>query len=561
MVTEAAQLAASPPRADHPISAWLRPRVARRLKGEGIQTLGELVAFCNRRGGSWWRSIPRIGPGRARAIASWLRKQQASLQLTIESDVDSEEQDGVPLIAAELVEVVPAAKVTGSGPGGGPSTPQSESRLTLAPLERLAVPHALSGAHGENRATAFCYIQASHDLDAVRAYLNRFRDQPKTLRAYTKELERFLLWAVVLRGKALSDLRVDDCEAYKDFLKSPDPRFVGERFPRHSPRWRPFALPNSSAAADGTASLSATLSPESQRYTVRVLRTAFAWWVDVRYLAGNPWKAVNDPVVIKRERVMKIERALPADLWRKLRNELEWRSEEQGAVQWCAVRAAILLMGDSGLRREEAASARREDLRPSSFGTPERPVWELTLVGKGQRERTVPVSAATLNALRAHWADRAKDDWAQDFDGATEEDKQSGPLLSPVVIPWTDASRRRHRAGEGVESGNGQPVKEAGYTADGLNRLISRMVTELVETMDGLSFDERVRLGQANAHAFRHTFGTQSVADEVPVDVVQKVLGHASLQTTSIYVQAEKQRVVEEVARYYAGVAAHKTGQ
>jgi integrase len=94
-----------------------------------------------------------------------------------------------------------------------------------------------------------------------------------------------------------------------------------------------------------------------------------------------------------------------------------------------------------------------------------------------------------------------------------------------------------------------------GYNADGLNRLISRMVTELVETMDDLSLDERVRLGQANAHAFRHTFGTQSVADEVPVDEVQKVLGHASLQTTTIYVQAEKQRVVEEVARYYAGIA------
>jgi len=68
MVTEAAQLAAAPPRPDHPISAWLRPRVAHRLKGEGLTTLGELVAFCNRRGGSWWRSIPRIGrDGRARS--------------------------------------------------------------------------------------------------------------------------------------------------------------------------------------------------------------------------------------------------------------------------------------------------------------------------------------------------------------------------------------------------------------------------------------------------------------------------------------------------------------
>ncbi|MDR5748744.1 site-specific integrase [Caballeronia sp. LZ029] len=572
MVSDAAQLAKAPPHPNDPIGAWLRPRVARRLKGEGIQTLGELVAFCNRRGGSWWRSIPRIGPGRARAIVSWLRKQQASLQLTIEPDVDSVEQDGVPLVAGELVEFIPASRVTesglngsdpGRGPGGNPAAGRITERLTLAPLERLAVPHALSGAHGENRATAFCYIQANHDLDAVRAYLNRYRDQPKTLRAYTKELERFLLWAVVLRGKALSGLRVDDCEAYKDFLKNPDPRFVGERFPRHSPRWRPFALSGSSGAADGQASLFATLSPESQRYTVRVLRTAFAWWVDVRYLAGNPWKAVNDPMVIKRERPIKIERALPAGLWRKLRDELDVRSAaESGAmaggqwrdgrngVQWRAVRAAILLMGDSGLRREEAASARREDLRPSSFGTPERPVWELTIVGKGQRERTVPVSAATLNALRAHWRDRG-----QDFDGATEEDEQRGPLLSPVVIPWTDASRRRHRAGQGAK---GQPANEAGYTADGLNRLISRMVAELVETMDGLSLDERVRLGQSNAHAFRHTFGTQSVADEVPVDVVQKVLGHASLQTTTIYVQAGKQRVVEEVARYYAGVAAHK---
>jgi integrase len=63
---------------------------------------------------------------------------------------------------------------------------------------------------------------------------------------------------------------------------------------------------------------------------------------------------------------------------------------------------------------------------------------------------------------------------------------------------------------------------------------------------------ERIRLGQANAHAFRHTFGTQSVADLVPVDVVQKVLGHASLETTTLYVQAEKKRVLEEVIDYCA---------
>jgi Phage integrase protein len=70
MVTEAARSAAAPLHPDHAIGALLRPRAARRLKGERITTLGELVAFCNRRGANWWRSIPRIGPGRAPAIVT-----------------------------------------------------------------------------------------------------------------------------------------------------------------------------------------------------------------------------------------------------------------------------------------------------------------------------------------------------------------------------------------------------------------------------------------------------------------------------------------------------------
>ena len=519
MVTEAATLAAASPHASHSIGRWFRPRVASRLKEEGVATIGELIAFCNRRGGSWWRSIPRIGAGRAAIVVAWLRRHETDLALRVDADVDTRD----PLVAAEVVQV----RSVGSDhlDAGGEGQPAATARLTLAPLERMAVPHALSGAdgphRGENRSVAFCYIQARHDLEAVRAYLNRYRDQPKTLRAYTKEVERFLLWSVVVRGKALSSLVVDDCEAYKDFLKSPDPRFVGERFSRRSPRWRPFA--------------SDSLSPESQRYAVRALRAAFTWLVDVRYLAGNPWKAVNDPQVVERETAMQIQRALPADLWRRLRDELDRRCEEGGeatlGVQWRIVRAAILIMGDSGLRREEAAGAQRDKLKMSIYGTLERPVWELTVVGKRQRERTVPVSVATLAALRAHWADRGRD---------FELPMEAGPLLSPVTIPWTPASRTRHHQ-----------VTEQSYTADGINRLISRMLRLVVETMDDLSLDERVILGSVNAHAFRHTFGTQSVADDVPVDVVQKVLGHASLQTTSIYVQAEKQRVLEEVAGYY----------
>ncbi|CAN7677534.1 site-specific integrase [Caballeronia sp. LjRoot29] len=532
MVTEAATLAAAAPHASHSIGRWFRPRVASRLKGEGIATLGALIAFCNRRGGSWWRSIPRIGAGRAAVIVAWLRRHETQLRLRVDADVSDGNYARDPMVAADVVEVRPAGtyQVDAGGVGQSGSAPV---RLTLTPLERMAVPHGLSGIDGENRSVAFCYIQARHDLEAARAYLNKYRDQPKTLRAYTKELERFLLWSVVVRGKALSSLVVDDCEAYKDFLKKPDPRFVGERFSRSSPRWRPFASEN--------------LSPESQRYATRALRAAFTWLVDVRYLAGNPWKAVNDPKIVQRETAMQIHRALPADLWRRLRDELDKRCGEDGdpklGMQWRVVRAALLLMGDSGLRREEAADAQRGKLRVSIYGTLERPVWELTVIGKRQKERTVPVSIATLEALKAHWADRGRD-----FMAPIDLLNPSGPLLSPVTIPRTPASRAKHGAKHDQRINEG----EQGYSADGINRLISRMLTIIVETMDDLSLDERVILGSVNAHAMRHTFGTQSVADEVPVDVVQKVLGHASLQTTSIYVQAEKKRVLEEVAGYYA---------
>jgi hypothetical protein len=84
-------------------------------------------------------------------------------------------------------------------------------------------------------------------------------------------------------------------------LESPDPRFVGERLGRSSPR-----------------------------YAVRALRAAFTWLVDVRCLSGNPWKAVNDPKIVQRETAMQIHRALPADLWRRLRNELDRRADEEG---------------------------------------------------------------------------------------------------------------------------------------------------------------------------------------------------------------------------------------
>ncbi|GGD89395.1 hypothetical protein [Caballeronia grimmiae] len=133
------------------------------------------------------------------------------------------------------------------------------------------------------------------------------------------------------------------------------------------------------------------------------------------------------------------------------------------AGQWRAARAAILLMGDSGLRRAEAALARREDLRlaevageghasrssmlrsPSQATPPHSveskrgssTVWTLTVIGKRRKKRTAPVSGATVAALRAHWQDRARDFHAP---------HEHGPLIAPQWIPATPAALKRHDA-------------------------------------------------------------------------------------------------------------------
>ncbi|WP_347232549.1 phage integrase family protein [Paraburkholderia sp. RAU2J] len=296
MVEQAAALAVARPDARHPVGMWFRPLVAMRLKGEGIRTLGDLISFCNRRGGSWWRPVPRIGACRAWHIVAWLRQHEASIDERIVDDVELDD----PLIATEVVVI--------DGP-----------RSALAPLERMAFGTALSGAMGANRSAVFPFTQARNDLDAVRAYLNHYRDQPQTLRVYTKELGRFLLWAVVVRGKPMSALLVEDCEAYKDFLALPSPSFVGPKAPRHSARWRPFAT--------------GALTAESQGYATRALRAAFTWLVDVRYLAGNPWKAVNDPRVGRREASISIDRALAGGLWERARQFMDRACEPADATQ------------------------------------------------------------------------------------------------------------------------------------------------------------------------------------------------------------------------------------
>ena len=63
---------------------------------------------------------------------------------------------------------------------------------------------------------------------------------------------------------------------------------------------------------------------------------------------------------------------------------------------------------------------------------------------------------------------------------------------------------------------------------------------------------ERDRLSGATTHWLRHTFGTRAIAREVPLDVIQAQMGHASIQTTTaIYGRAPIKRRMDELGKAF----------
>lgn len=492
---EAAEFAPGKPMPSDGISAWFKARVARTLAGEGLCTLADLVQLVEARGVGWWRPIPRLGRGKASSIERWLAHNEKTLG---------------------------ALNLTGEPISEAPIVLRPEHQI-LVPLERMALAVELDGSHGINRAPSFSLIQARNDLEAVQAFLVKYRAQEKTRRAYQKELERFLLWCIYKAGKPLSSVLVEDCEAYKAFLEKPDPLWCGKKAERFSVRWRPFA---------------GSLSSSSQRYSITILKAFFTWLVDVRYLGGNPWVAVGNPIVEQRQTSIRIEKALPEDLWEKFSREGGILDQacmvcaEEFREQQRLLRAALLLMGHTGLRREELAGVKRLHLKPLPGKSG---LWELDVLGKRRKWRTVFLPLRVVHAIQDHWEDRD-----EDFEEAGSE----GALISPLVIPGTKSAREKHL--------DNMEAPGAGFSPDGLYRCLKNGLLRVADSRFlELEDWERDVLRKSGLHAFRHTFGTIAAAKELPLDVLQKMLGHASLQTTSIYVQAERKRSIEEMSKFF----------
>jgi site-specific recombinase XerD len=506
ILIQAADFKAPVPSRDDLISKWLRPRTVRSLRGEGIETLGHFVDFVNERGEAWWRGIPRLGAKRAVILLSWLRQYKT------------------------LGDINPAPRRVAQMPVYALLDPERSS--ALGPLGTFCLPVDLVGQFGVNRSSTFSFITAIDDLAAIDYYLARFEHQPHTLRAYRKELERLVRWSVHVAKKPISSLLVDDCESYKRFIQAPCKAFCGRTAQRGSALWRPFA--------------EKPMTASSQRYAVQVVRAAFNYLVKVRYLAGNPWEAVQDPQVTQLINPIRVERALPPESWETLVETLRRRGEVQDNRQDRIVLAALLLMGDSGLRRSEVVRVVRADPHPSEHV---HGVWMMRTLGKRNKQRLVPVSPRTIVALRRHWADHGRDLYNQS--------ERERPLLVPV--PPTGAALSRHR-----QSKEGACARVLGqWDLCARQAALACVKEELLavgaEVTEGLTVEQIEQMVAASPHAFRHTFGTIAVEKGIAQAVVQDVMGHADSSTTKLYSKSRAKHIAEEATRFYAQEPSPKT--
>lgn len=467
------------PSPDDPTGAWLDERVVRRLAVVGIRTLGELVFWIRAKGFHWYRGVPKVGPEGAARLVRWIRENAATLGELPSSTL-------VPLSRVDTTALTPLP------------------RIGIVPLERFIPPSERDGSRGANRAPVErCKLAAVNDHEAVQAWLRLRVPGSHTWRAYRKEAERYLLWAVMARRKALSSLDGDDCVAYRDFLTAPGTEWVGPRnAQRWSEAWRPFEGP---------------LSVRSQTVAITIVRSLCEWLVRRHYLDSNPW---DDVPARSDAPSMPQLRALSGKQWALVQ---EWMADELERSPSLATRRLKFLLDFAyltGMRLAELASARLSWLRHEQLDDGEW-AWSIMVLGKRKKWREVPLPDAAVEALRANLVMR-------DLDPDPLANDPETPLISRLSA-------------------------EAPLSA-------ARIYEILVAGFERCSADiwardpraaERIR--EASTHWLRHTYGSHGAARGLPQDVLQANLGHESLATTSIYVRAEKARKHRETQMAFAG--------
>ena len=338
---------------DDRLARLLPPAVALPMAAAGIETVEDLYECAAALGNTWFRRIEGLDAALAGELMMWLARWGKS--------VGEVTPRFFPPGSLPAVRTSASRRQTDASRGlSAPGDPR------IRPIEQIELPEPLSGKKGLNRApAAACALSARDDLEAIRTWLNARAGNPNTHASYRKEAERFLLWSLVEKETALSDIRADEASQYLRWLEDlgrtddktfsrkwriPQAFWIGEKnAERSSAAWRPYNGP---------------LSPAS------------------RSLTPEQWSEITGHLSL-------IPEGLPRERMK-----------------------LILMLGKSlGLRASEMLEARTGWIVRRSFGGGERPAIEV--IGKGSKVRRLPLTAEQLSIINQALAARGIPEAAQ----------------------------------------------------------------------------------------------------------------------------------------------------
>ncbi len=489
------ELAAQDPRAGDSVTAWLNPSLAGRLERAGVPTLCALVDRINGIGARWWVHVPGVGALKALRIQEWLQANEEVLGLHVGAHVA---QPRARLTPATLAAVVPAA-------------------TAIRPYEKFVLPPGLDGSAGRYRAPPDeCQLGATNDHDAIGAWLAAKTPGQvegalsSTQRAYRREAERLLLWAILERGKALSSLSPDDATTFRSFLTSPPASWCG---PRHHQRWSALWRP-----------LEGPLTPVALRQSLIILRSLFAFLIDRRYLTANPFVTLALPP--GPQQPLGTSRTLTFAQWDHIDALLQHHADTEVGRR---LRRAMRWLYATGLRLAEITRVRCDDLAPVDYRLTEGSMatgWLLSVVGKGGKTRQVPVPTELVEELGD---ELARHGFSRQVEAAGNRDIH--------VLARFDSALDRPGA----------------WSASGLYHAIKSFLTQAAGCLEGVDAQQ---LKKASTHWLRHSHGSHALQGRdgqmpVPIQVVQNNLGHASMGTTSMYLPTAKDEQMQAMQRFW----------
>ena len=486
-------LAVAPAAADK-VDVWFARPVVVRLRNAGVVTLENLFQLVNVYGHRWYGRIEGFGARRATQVVAWLREQQEATHLQLRDGLDEPKSHRALRLGISAGQLV------------------TQPRFGLVPLEQLALPAHLLGRDGVFRSQLPNSLEASDDLQAITRWLSRYDERPATQRSYRKEVERFVLWCTSVQRKPVSSVSALDCQAFRAFLAAVPATWVNAApVERTDPLWRPFR---------------GTPSPESQKQALVIVQTMFEGLRDAGYVVANPMRAVMKGFALPSSRV-NVSRSFTEAEWAHVQRCIA--IEPAGLVR-TRLQGLLELLVTSGVRLDELAQARWGSLRLETL--PDLPpTWILSVTGKRNKTRDVPLADEVVALLRHH-----ADDFAESEADHDESDRPLIFALRGSVPQWGLVAGAVRQVAVAEEGGGA-------LSASGIYAVLKRFFGRAAATAGEAGLDAS-RFEAASTHWMRHTFARQSLVDGAPLEVVSELMGHASIDTTSIYSTQELARKI-----------------